>query len=85
MLKLIASGKTGTGVSQPPLGGCVLKLKTPAVCLVAVTQPPLGGCVLKQKLVEHGMVALFQPPLGGCVLKLRQIQTHCRTIQTSRL
>ena len=32
---------------QPPLGGCVLKLKLGDTLGALMTQPPLGGCVLK--------------------------------------
>ena len=58
-------------VSQPPLGGCVLKLKLYVYGFRRKIQPPLGGCVLK--LSEYLFVRLYkdQPPLGGCVLKLQ--------------
>ena len=35
------------GVSQPPLGGCVLKPKCYYKVEYVENQPPLGGCVLK--------------------------------------
>ena len=34
-------------LSQPPLGGCVLKLTVGTPKYVETGQPPLGGCVLK--------------------------------------
>ena len=34
--------------SQPPSGGCVLKLDTNSRNEAIVNQPPSGGCVLKQ-------------------------------------
>ena len=34
--------------SQPPSGGCVLKLKSPGMASAEKLQPPSGGCVLKQ-------------------------------------
>ena len=33
--------------SQPPSGGCVLKLYKVALKLEVIYQPPSGGCVLK--------------------------------------
>ena len=51
--------------SQPPSGGCVLKLDG----LVVGIQPPSGGCVLKHQLILTILAALIQPPSGGCVLK----------------
>ena len=57
-------------VSQPPLGGCVLKLPKWIFWLTLKAQPPLGGCVLKLDLVWQGQYQRFQLPLGGCVLKL---------------
>ena len=33
--------------SQPPSGGCVLKLEQPPHQVIAQLQPPSGGCVLK--------------------------------------
>ena len=63
-----------TNVSQPPLGGCVLKPRGKTAVAIRSTQPPLGGCVLKQAAMPE--VALYgnQPPLGGCVLK-QSLQT----------
>ena len=34
---------------QPPLGGCVLKLKLAKNASDPAIQPPLGGCVLKHR------------------------------------
>ena len=35
-------------MTQPPLGGCVLKRKLLNALKEKMAQPPLGGCVLKQ-------------------------------------
>ena len=37
------------GRTQPPSGGCVLKLRYGAGSLLLSDQPPSGGCVLKHK------------------------------------
>ena len=37
-----------SGLSQPPSGGCVLKLKMNLSYQHMKHQPPSGGCVLKQ-------------------------------------
>ncbi len=58
-----------TSFRQPPLGGCVLKLKQLRLVDVPGEQPPLGGCVLKLKQLRLVDVPGEQPPLGGCVLK----------------
>ena len=51
-------------ISQPPSGGCVLKLPKPMRLPVAVVQPPSGGCVLKHittdKLLRHAKPAAFR-------------------------
>ena len=39
---------TSSSLSQPPSGGCVLKLLLPKRQLKKHHQPPSGGCVLKQ-------------------------------------
>ena len=39
---------------QPPLGGCVLKLKCCNWAQRRARQPPLGGCVLKQNHADRG-------------------------------
>ena len=55
--------------SQPPSGGCVLKLAPFQTPFPSPAQPPSGGCVLKQGLVGKAGGLAFQPPSGGCVLK----------------
>ena len=62
--------------TQPPLGGCVLKLQTLLTDLKLECQPPLGGCVLKPYNNGEFNKRGNQPPLGGCVLKLHR---HYRT------
>ena len=61
---------SGEKPSQPPSGGCVLKLG----CIPARPhrhgQPPSGGCVLKLSIVLPIPKRFSQPPSGGCVLKL---------------
>ena len=57
-------------VSQPPSGGCVLKLPARTKCGGSkTTQPPSGGCVLKRRLKQQRSLSGCQPPSGGCVLK----------------
>ena len=46
--------------SQPPSGGCVLKLIEVAYLDVALNQPPSGGCVLKQP-ARQAVQALGDP------------------------
>ena len=48
MLKLIFHRVAIGKGHQPPLGGCVLKLKGTSAYSKTLDQPPLGGCVLKQ-------------------------------------
>ena len=55
-------------LSQPPSGGCVLKLFHVAYFLIRYHQPPSGGCVLKPIIIPH-ITIKNQPPSGGCVLK----------------
>ena len=57
--------------SQPPSGGCVLKLHGAFMTDDEVgRQPPSGGCVLKPAPFVGVVSLLVQPPSGGCVLKL---------------
>ena len=56
--------------SQPPSGGCVLKLFVRLTVVPRFFQPPSGGCVLKQTQIDNQLKQLNQPPSGGCVLKL---------------
>ena len=56
-------------LSQPPLGGCVLKRDHSDGMYLDKDQPPLGGCVLKRFACMNEELDEFQPPLGGCVLK----------------
>ena len=56
--------------TQPPSGGCVLKLEKSKKALEQQLQPPSGGCVLKQQFEEAKALIEEQPPSGGCVLKL---------------
>ena len=61
--------KRRKAMSQPPLGGCVLKpLWARCRCWQKI-QPPLGGCVLKPLPPPLPLPTQPQPPLGGCVLK----------------
>ena len=62
-------------VSQPPLGGCVLKQITTLVITRSTAQPPLGGCVLKLYDKINPDWYHTQPPLGGCVLKPRPAES----------
>ena len=48
MLKLTTLATKNEATSQPPSGGCVLKLNTPVIGISYTVQPPSGGCVLKQ-------------------------------------
>ncbi|EFH22203.1 hypothetical protein NEIPOLOT_02024 [Neisseria polysaccharea ATCC 43768] len=57
-------------MSQPPSGGCVLKLGSRQQRSHRRTQPPSGGCVLKQNKNLSVSAPTPQPPSGGCVLKL---------------
>ena len=45
--------------TQPPSGGCVLKLRRARLAECDVDQPPSGGCVLKLPIVleEHDLAA----------------------------
>ena len=66
-----ASVMCSARTSQPPSGGCVLKLSQMIAPDVLNLQPPSGGCVLKQIRVQLNWRHLQQPPSGGCVLKHR--------------
>ncbi len=44
--------------AQPPLGGCVLKLKLKQARQARKGQPPLGGCVLKHWLELRGFTRI---------------------------
>ena len=58
--------------SQPPSGGCVLKLCFLLSLLpIQQNQPPSGGCVLKLVNFFDCRPLRSQPPSGGCVLKQR--------------
>ena len=66
-------------MSQPPLGGCVLKHRLFHTEQDKSPQPPLGGCVLKQVVKRLLFFGCHQPPLGGCVLKrLRRLSDRRR-------
>ncbi len=56
-------------LSQPPSGGCVLKLRYFGKYPASLAQPPSGGCVLKLIKQRAEIRAQMQPPSGGCVLK----------------
>ena len=48
MLKPLITHDKRSVLTQPPSGGCVLKLKPVMDCLLyRLGQPPSGGCVLK--------------------------------------
>ena len=55
-------------ITQPPSGGCVLKLLKSLAGRREASQPPSGGCVLKPE-IGYTPANLNQPPSGGCVLK----------------
>ena len=69
MLKPIEANLNVEIVTQPPSGGCVLKLYLSANYTHKSSQPPSGGCVLKQYAHSVGTKKKTQPPSGGCVLK----------------
>ena len=72
--------------SQPPSGGCVLKLLAALKVLIMNHQPPLGGCVLKHIPELHSYrLNLDQPPSGGCVLKLNRDFAVVADVGASRL
>ena len=56
MLKQTLKELRHEGFTQPPLGGCVLKLYCEIMDRSMFHQPPLGGCVLKQLFAaeKHG-------------------------------
>ena len=56
-------------LTQPPSGGCVLKLCMLLLPFGQQHQPPSGGCVLKHCQSQYQSLADAQPPSGGCVLK----------------
>ena len=56
-------------MSQPPSGGCVLKLFEGQIRIAKLIQPPSGGCVLKLTYTHTALSDRAQPPSGGCVLK----------------
>ena len=58
-----------SAASQPPSGGCVLKLFTGLKSVRMKLQPPSGGCVLKHCNQARPIRYALQPPSGGCVLK----------------
>ena len=64
MLKLTTLATKNEATSQPPSGGCVLKLNTPVIGISYTVQPPSGGCVLKRfertKAVFHQKPAAFR-------------------------
>ena len=71
MLKPLITHDKRSVLTQPPSGGCVLKLKPVMDCLLyRLGQPPSGGCVLKPPTRAMQNHAQAQPPSGGCVLKL---------------
>ena len=69
MLKPLVCQFVDFAYSQPPSGGCVLKLKDLPEDERAANQPPSGGCVLKLLLEPQCLWQQSQPPSGGCVLK----------------
>ena len=64
MLKLVVAVHVFECGTQPPSGGCVLKLKTGKGNVPALVQPPSGGCVLKlspsEKVLEMASPAAFR-------------------------
>ena len=53
---------SGAGIfdrSQPPSGGCVLKLESFGVNVFEMDQPPSGGCVLKPACYFRAEVQIF--------------------------
>ena len=63
--------------TQPPSGGCVLKLERRLRNIYGNAQPPSGGCVLKPVAKYAGKYERGQPPSGGCVLKQRIANDSC--------
>ena len=54
MLKLAIARRLRPRFSQPPSGGCVLKLNIVQYHQIGAKQPPSGGCVLKHGLSFMG-------------------------------
>ena len=79
MLKPEALSEGLPVLSQPPSGGCVLKLQFSNLNVLVVIQPPSGGCVLKPVSIDYELAANGQPPSGGCVLK------HMRALKSDNL
>ncbi len=70
MLKHYFSDGTKLKITQPPLGGCVLKLEFPERGDGAWVPAAFRRlCVETSIETAEEFVRLFQPPLGGCVLK----------------
>ena len=53
MLKLKLKEKPKKWGSQPPSGGCVLKLLFLLAVIALKIQPPSGGCVLKLQIMPN--------------------------------
>ena len=73
MLKPDLREKPLATISQPPSGGCVLKLAIARDIKPLPVQPPSGGCVLKLLFLHLFFCFFHQPPSGGCVLKLSKL------------
>ena len=71
----VSSAKS-SAQSQPPSGGCVLKLANLVSASLRVSQPPSGGCVLKQARNYTTTPKTEQPPSGGCALKQNLINLN---------
>ena len=65
--------------SQPPSGGCVLKLNGKTTNALSNIQPPSGGCVLKRQIEDNKLDDPDQPPSGGCVLKHPYSRLYAQT------
>ena len=70
---------TASFTSQPPSGGCELKLSFGGFGRLFLNQPPSGGCELKRVTRASGKVDVIQPPSGGCELKLSSKLSCYRT------
>ena len=71
--------------SQPPSGGCVLKLSDEALAVLTAFQPPSGGCVLKRPCLNAFAFWYFPAAFGRlCVETWLRVETK-EVILTSRL
>ena len=62
-------------LSQPPSGGCVLKLLIICEVLVHLAPAAFGRLCVETANADCAELASIQPPSGGCVLK-HVVQIH---------